>query len=144
VKGSLSCVEASFGNADPLIGQVKHCECWTFTVPDMSFEIHPANVPASTEIGFSASPDSSCIIQYKYTFDIVNSVALSLLTKEATAPNLEIASSFTLIETAPQVKIGFAFVGTDVHHNLVGVHDMTLAVSLKDFSEFDYFLKVEF
>jgi hypothetical protein len=110
----------------------------------MSYEIHPANVPASTEIGFSALPDSSCIIQYKYTFNTANSVALSLLTKEATATNLGIASALALTETAPQVKIGFAFVGTDVHHNLVGVHDMTLAVSLKDFPQFDYFLKVEF
>jgi hypothetical protein len=109
----------------------------------MSYEIHPANVPAATEVGFSSSLNH-CIIQYKFTFDTPNAVALSLLTKEATATNLGIADAFVLTETLPQVKIGFAFVGTEEHHNLVGVHDMTLAVSLKDHPEFDYFLKVEF
>jgi hypothetical protein len=65
------------------------------------------------------------------------------LTKETTATNLGIASAFALTETASKVKIGFVFVGTE-YHSLVGVHDMTLAVSLKDYPSFDYFLEVQF
>jgi hypothetical protein len=30
------------------------------------------------------------------------------------------------------------------YHDLLGVHGMTLAVSLKDYPTFDYFLKVDF
>jgi hypothetical protein len=111
----------------------------------MSYEIHPANIPATTEFdAFSASPDSSCIIQYKFTFDTANPTALALLSKEAaTTTNIVIASAFAFIDTAVKVKIGFAF-GVTEHHNLVGDHDMTLAVSLKDYPNFDYFMKVEF
>ena len=61
-------------------------------IPDMSYEIHPANVPTSTEPHtFSASPDATCIIQYKFTFDGTNAVALALLTKEALATDLGIS-----------------------------------------------------
>jgi hypothetical protein len=68
----------------------------TIKVSDMNYEIHPANVPTTTEFNaYSASP-ASCIIQYKFTFDIANSTALSLLTKEATATDLGIASALVL------------------------------------------------
>ena len=98
----------------------------------MSYEIHPANIPATTEFDAFSAPTPvltpPCIIQYKFTFDTANPTALALLSKEA---------------TADKVKIGFAF-GVTEHHNLVGDHDMTLAVSLKDYPSFDYFMKVEF
>jgi hypothetical protein len=112
----------------------------------MSYEIHPANIPATTEFdAFSATPVQTppCIIQYKFTFDTANPIALALLSKEATATNLGIVSAFALTDTAVKVKIGFAFSETE-HHDLVGDHDITLAVSLKDFPQFDYFLKMEF
>jgi hypothetical protein len=66
-------------------------------IPDMSYEIHPVNVPVSTEINaFSATPDATCIIQYKFTFDTYNAAALSLLTKEATSTDLGISWSLAL------------------------------------------------
>jgi hypothetical protein len=147
VQGSISCIEASFDNADPFIGQIKHCECKAFIITDMSYEIHPANILATTEFdAFSATTPvltPPCIIQYKFTFDTANPTALALLYKEATPTNIGILSAFALTDTADKVKIGFAF-GVTEHHNLVGDHDMTLAVSLKDYPSFDYFMKVEF
>ena len=110
----------------------------------MNYEIHPANIAATTEFNAFTSTVVDCIIQYKFTFDTPNPIALALLSKETTATNLEIASAFALTETAVKVKIGFVFPLHEENHNLVGVHDMTLAVSLKDYTSFDYFLKVEF
>ena len=106
----------------------------------MSYIIHPANVPGTTEFNsLSITPDSTCIIKYKFTFDTPNAVALSLLTTQATATNLGISNAFALTETSPLVKISFAFVGTE-YHDLVGVHDLTLKLTLKDHPYFDYFI----
>jgi len=41
------------------------------------------------------------------------------------------------------VKIGFAFAGTEFH-SLEGDHSLKLEVSLKDYPQFDYFLKQTF
>jgi hypothetical protein len=109
----------------------------------MSYEIHPANIPASTEFSFSVT-EATCIPQYKITFATTNPLALSLLTKEATATNLGITDAFALTDTAASVKIGFIFPAHTDYHQLVGEYDMNLAVTLKDFPEFDYFLKIEF
>ena len=106
----------------------------------MSYVIHPANVPGTTEFNsLSITPDSTCIIKYKFTFDTLNAVAVSLLTTQATATNLGISNAFALTETSPLVKISFAFVGTE-YHDLVGVHDLTLKLTLKDHPYFDYFI----
>ena len=119
-------------------------------MPDINYEIHPANIPGTTEFNaFSAQNKNlitalpSCIVQYKFTFEPANPTALALLTKEATAINLGITSTFTLTDTAPKIKISFAFTDT-VHHNLVGDHGMKLVVSLRDYPTFDYFMKKEF
>ena len=115
-------------------------------MPDINYEIHPANIPGLTEFNVSARNKSTitalpgCVVQYKFTFGPANPTALALLTKEATAINLGISSTFTLTDTiAPKIKISFAFTDT-VHHNLVGDHDMKLVVSLKDYPTFDYFM----
>jgi hypothetical protein len=121
-------------------------------VPDISYEIHPANIPGTTEFNaFTAQNKNSktalpiCIVQYKITFEPANTTALALLTKEATATaaDLVITSTFALTDTAPKIKISFAFTDT-VHHNLVGDHVMKLVVSLRDYPTFDYFMKKEF
>jgi hypothetical protein len=82
-------------------------------VPDMKFNIHPANIPGTTEFNAFTAVPSDCIIQYKFSFDTLNTIALSLLKKEPSATKLSrnIADSLALVitETAPKVKISFAF-----------------------------------
>ena len=111
----------------------------------MDYIIHPANVRTTTEFdAFTVTPDPTiCILQYKFSLDTPNSKLLNLLTKEATATNNNIASALAITDTAPIVKIGFAFAGTE-HHDLVGIHGLTMGVSLRDFAVFDHFLKIEF
>lgn len=95
--GSISCVSASFGNADPLNGVDKQCDCMGFIIPDMHYQIHPANIPASTQLDkFEVQPDPTCIIQYKFTSDTPNPTLIGLLTKEAHTTNVGIASSLAL------------------------------------------------
>jgi hypothetical protein len=68
----------------------------TIKVLDLDYQIHPANIEATTEFNaFTANPND-CIIQYRFSFDTANPTALSLLTKEAAAINLGIASSMVL------------------------------------------------
>jgi hypothetical protein len=120
-----------------------------FKQPDFLYDIHPANVEAKTEINAFVAAPAACIIQYKYTFDTANPLALGLLLKEAATTNLGVASAFALTQSTAvsKVKMGFKypvhFAGPE-YHALVGVHPMTLEISLKDFPSFDYFLKVAY
>lgn len=84
----------------------------TIKVPDFSYEIHPANIQATTEFNTpTPTPDTTCVLQFKFTFDPANPTLQSLLTKETTtSTNLNLASTLTLTETAAKVKIGFKFI----------------------------------